>query len=66
MYDNFESLKPGVSNLYLVVGQTQTLQDMAGRTNFQPTIPFILLFMMLTLLGNFCHSIRLTPDFHSS
>jgi len=27
------------------------MQGMAGRTNFPPTIPFILLFMMLIKLG---------------
>jgi len=36
-------------------GQTETLQDMAGRTNFPPAIPFDLLFMMLIILGNLCY-----------
>jgi len=34
------------------MGPKQTLQRMAGRTNFPPTIPFPLLFMMLLKLGN--------------
>jgi len=33
-------------------GQKQTLQGLAGHTNFQPIIPFLLLFMMLLKLGN--------------
>jgi len=40
-----------VSNL-LVAGQKQTLQGMASHINFQPTIRFILLFIMLIKLGN--------------
>jgi len=43
---------PGVGNLSLVAGQKQTLQGMAGRTNFPSTIPFFLLFMMSLKLGN--------------
>jgi len=41
----------GIGNLSLVAGQTQTLQGMAGRNNFSPIIPFILLLMMLIKLG---------------
>jgi len=48
----FKSNRPGVGNLSLVMGPKQTLQCMAGRTNFPPTIPFPLLFMMLLKLGN--------------
>ena len=44
-----------VDNLSLAAGQTQFLHDMAGRSNFPPTIPFILLFMMLIVLANLCH-----------
>jgi len=43
---------PGVGNLSLVAGQKQTLQGMAGRTNFPSTISFFLLFMMSLKLGN--------------
>jgi len=53
----------GVGNLSLVAGQKQTMQGMAGRTNFPPTILFPLLLLNL---GNFGILIRLTPDFHSS
>jgi len=47
--------RPGVGNLSLVAVQKQSLQGMTGRTNFPPTIPFHLLFMMLLKLGH-------TPD----
>jgi len=43
---------PRVGNLSLVAGQIHTLQDMARRTNFPPTIPFPLLFVMFLQLGN--------------
>jgi len=33
-------------------GQKQSLQGMAGRTDFPPLILFILLFMMLITYGN--------------
>jgi len=46
----------GVGNLFLVAGQKQTLQVMAGRTNFPPTIRFRLLIMMLLKLGNLWNS----------
>jgi len=36
-----------------VVGQKQTLQCMAGRNNFPPTIPFLLLLLDLGNLWNF-------------
>jgi len=41
-----------VGNLFLVASQNQSLQGMAGRTYFLPTIPFPLLFMKLKKLGN--------------
>jgi len=41
------SARPGVGNLSRGAGQKQTQQGMAGRSNFPPTIPFPLLFMML-------------------
>jgi len=44
--------KSGVGNLSLVAGQKQALQGMTGRTNFPPTIPFSLLFVMSLKLGN--------------
>jgi len=34
----------GAGNLSRVAGQKQTLQGLAGRTNFPPAIPFSLLF----------------------
>jgi len=34
------SLDQGTATYTLVAGQTQTLQGMAGRTNFSPAIPF--------------------------
>jgi len=37
----------------LVAGQKHALQGMVGHTNFPPTIPFHLLFM-LSKLGNLC------------
>jgi len=43
-------IRPEVGNISLVAGQ-KTLQGLAGRTNFLPTIPFPLLFMVLKL-GN--------------
>jgi len=44
--------RPGVDNLSLFAGQKQTLQGMAGRNNFPPTIRFPLLLMMLLKHGN--------------
>ena len=40
------------SNFSLVAGLIQTLQCLAGNTNFRPTIPFPLLFMKWIKLGN--------------
>jgi len=55
--------KAGVGNLSRVARQKQTLQGMAGRTNFPPTIPFLSFCQILRIYGIL---IRLTPDFHSS
>ena len=55
--------KAGVGNLSQVAGQKQTLQGMAGCTNFPPTIPFLCCCQILGIYGIL---IRLTPDFHSS
>jgi len=54
--------RTGVSNLSLVTGQKHTPQSMVGCTNFSPTIPFHLLFMLLLKLGNLC-LISSTHDF---
>jgi len=35
------SSKAGIGNLLLVADQKQTLQGMAGRTNFLPTISYL-------------------------
>jgi len=45
--------KPGVGNLSQVASQKQTLQGMAGRTNFPSTIPFPLLLLNLGNSWNF-------------
>jgi len=42
--------KAGVGNLSLEAGRQETLQGMAGPTNFPPTIRFPLLFVMLLKL----------------
>jgi len=57
---------PRVGNLSVVASQKQTLQGMAGRTNFPQTIPFPLLFMMLVNLEFMEFLIRLTAHFNSS
>jgi len=46
-----------------VASQKQTLQGMAGRFNFPPTIPFPLLFMLLMKLGNFLNYIEINSWF---
>ena len=47
------SFIPRVGNLSPVADQKQTQQDMAGRTNFPPTIPLPLLLLNLGNLWNF-------------
>jgi len=47
------SSSTGFGNLSRVVGQIQTVQSMAGRTNFPPTIPFLLLLLNLRNSWNF-------------
>jgi len=45
--------RPGVGNLSLDAGQKQTLQGMAGRTNFPPTIRSLCCsWLILLTLGN--------------
>jgi len=51
--DQDQTSRPGIGNLSPVAGQNQTLQGMAGRTNFPPTIPFPLLLLNLGNLWNF-------------
>jgi len=43
---------PVVGNLSRVAGQKQTLNGMAGRTDFPPTIPFLLLLLNLGIILN--------------
>jgi len=45
--------KTGVGNLSRVAGQKQTLQRMAGRINFPPSIPVPLLLLNLGNLWDF-------------
>jgi len=47
------SLMQELTTFPLVAGQKHALQGMVGHTNFPPTIPFPLLFMLLKL-GNLC------------
>ena len=54
------SYTAGVVNLSLVAGQKQTLQGMASRTNFPPTIPFPLLLLNL---GNLLSFNQIDSDF---
>jgi len=55
--------RAGVNNLSWVAGQTETLQNMAGCTNFPLTIAFPLLFIMLLNLGNLRNFIQINSWF---
>jgi len=57
---NNKLLKTGVGNLSLVAGQKETLQGVASRINFPPTIPFPLLSWCCWNLWIYGILIRLT------
>ena len=53
VFEHAKAFNTGIGNLTLATSQKQTLQCMAGRTNYPPTILFPLLLLNLGNLWNF-------------